>query len=89
MSRNGSSSVNKLALYSALGVPELWRYTQKQLVAYRRVEGGYEESDRSLAFPFLPVAEIGGSIERSREAGQRSAVRLFRQRIREILESAD
>ena len=82
-----SSSVNKQALYSALGVPELWRYTKKTLLVYRRVEGGYEPSDRSLAFPCLPIVEVANFIEQSRTIGQRSAVRLFRQRIREILDS--
>ncbi len=81
-----SSSVNKHALYSALGVPELWRYTQKTLVVYQRIEGGYAPTDRSLAFPFLPINEVASFIEQSRTIGQRSAVRLFRQRIREILD---
>lgn len=80
-----SSSVNKETIYSALGVPELWRYTKKTLSIYRRIEGGYEQCDRSLAFPFLPITEIPSFIEQSRTIGQRSAVRLFRQRIREIL----
>ncbi|NET58362.1 MAG: Uma2 family endonuclease [Symploca sp. SIO2E6] len=80
-----SSSLNKQALYSALGVPELWRYTKNMLLVYQRVEGGYEQCDRSLAFPFLPITEIAHFIAQSREIGQRSAVRLFRQRIREIL----
>jgi Uma2 family endonuclease len=83
-----SSSVNKQALYSALGVPELWRYTQKTLLVYRRVEGGYEECERSLAFPFLPIAEIPNFIEQSRTLGQRSAVRLFRQRLQEVLQES-
>ncbi|XWK89128.1 MAG: Uma2 family endonuclease [Phormidium sp.] len=82
-----SSSVNKEALYSALGVPELWRYTRKTLLIYRRVEGGYEQCEQSLAFPFLPIGEIPNFIEQSRTIGQRSAVKLFRQRIREILNS--
>jgi Uma2 family endonuclease len=82
-----SSSVDKEALYSALEVPELWRYTRKTLLVYRRVEGGYQQSQQSLAFPFLPIAEIPSLIEQSRAIGQRSAVRLFRQRIREILAS--
>lgn len=80
-----NSSINKQALYSALGVPELWRYTKKMLIIYRRVEGGYERCEQSLAFPFLPIGEIPDFIEQSRTIGQRSAVRLFRQRIREIL----
>lgn len=82
-----SSSVNKEALYSALGVPELWRYTKKTLLIYQRVEGGYEQCEQSLAFPFLPIGEIPNFIEQSRTIGQRSAVKLFRQRIREILNS--
>ncbi|MBE9115684.1 Uma2 family endonuclease [Lusitaniella coriacea LEGE 07157] len=82
-----NSSINKQALYSALGVPELWRYTKKTLVVYGRIEGGYEQRDRSLAFPFVPIAEIPHFIEQSRAIGQRSAVRLFRQRIQYILKS--
>ncbi|MEG3848837.1 Uma2 family endonuclease [Microcoleus sp. herbarium19] len=80
-----NSSVNKDALYAALGVPELWRYRRVSLQVYQLIEGKYEMRDRSLAFPFLPVAEIPGLIEQSRTIGQRAAVRLFRQRIREIL----
>ncbi|MFM9264969.1 Uma2 family endonuclease [Tychonema sp. BBK16] len=84
-SDNTNSSVNKDGLYAALGVPELWRYQRQSLQVYQLVEGKYEKCDRSLAFPFLPVAEIPGFIEQSRTIGQRAAVRLFRQRIREIL----
>jgi Uma2 family endonuclease len=82
-----NSSVNKDSIYAALGVPELWRYRRESLQVYQLVEGKYEKCDRSLAFPFLPVAEIPGFIEQSRTVGQRAAVRLFRQRIREILPS--
>lgn len=80
-----NSSVNKDGLYAALGVPELWRYKRQSLQVYQLVDGKYQKCDRSLAFPFLPIAEIPGFIEQSRTIGQRSAVRLFRQRIREIL----
>ena len=82
-----NSSVNKDSIYAALGVPELWRYRRESLQVYHLVEGKYEMCDRSLAFPFLPIAEIPGFIEQSRTVGQRAAVRLFRQRIREILPS--
>jgi len=80
-----NSSVNKLTIYASLGVPEIWRYQRQSLQVYQLVEGKYQKCDRSLAFPLLPVAEIPGFIEQSRTIGQRSAVRLFRQRIREIL----
>ena len=82
-----NSSVNKDSIYAALGVPEIWRYRRESLQVYQLVDGKYEKCDRSLAFPFLPVAEIPGFIEQSRTVGQRAAVRLFRQRIREILSS--
>ncbi|MBD1812036.1 Uma2 family endonuclease [Microcoleus vaginatus DQ-U2] len=82
-----NSSVNKDSIYAALGVPELWRYRRESMQVYQLVDGKYEMCDRSLAFPFLPVAEIPGFIEQSRTVGQRAAVRLFRQRIREILPS--
>ncbi|MEG4942130.1 Uma2 family endonuclease [Microcoleus sp. F4-D5] len=80
-----NSSVNKDSIYAAIGVPELWRYRRHSLQVYQLVDGKYEMCDRSLAFPFLPVAEIPSFIEQSRTIGQRAAVRLFRQRIREML----
>ncbi|MFQ4140342.1 Uma2 family endonuclease [Nodosilinea sp. PGN35] len=80
-----NSSVNKQSIYAALGVPELWRYTHQRLLVYARVEDGYEEQNSSLAFPSLPIDEVGSFIEQSRTLGQRSAVRLFRQRIQAIL----
>ncbi|HBR00628.1 MULTISPECIES: Uma2 family endonuclease [unclassified Roseofilum] len=81
------SSIDKASIYAALGVPELWRYTTKEtLEVYQLMDGEYQKSDKSLAFPFLPVDAIPGFIEQSKEIGQRSAVRLFRQRIREILD---
>jgi Uma2 family endonuclease len=82
-----NSSVNKDSIYAALGVPELWRYRRESLQVYQLVDGKYEKCQISLAFPFLAVAEIPGFIEQSRTVGQRAAVRLFRQRIKEILQA--
>ena len=80
-----NSSVNKDSIYAAIGVPEIWRYRRESLQVYQLVDGKYEKCETSLAFPFLPVAEIPGFIEQSRTVGQRAAVRWFRQRIKEIL----
>jgi len=80
-----SSSINKFAIYAALGVPEIWRYRRQTLEVYQRVAGNYQLVIQSIAFPFLPVGEVPGFIEQSRTIGQRSAVRLFRQRIQETL----
>jgi Uma2 family endonuclease len=84
-----NSSLNKFTIYASLGVPELWRYRRPTLEVYQLVEGQYERVAQSLAFPFLPIAEIPEFMEQSRAIGQRSAVRLFRTRIREILQHRD
>ncbi|MGB5963266.1 MAG: Uma2 family endonuclease [Coleofasciculaceae cyanobacterium] len=84
-----SSSLNKFNIYASLGVPELWRYRKQSLQVYQLVEGKYELSERSLAFPFVPIGKIPGLIEQSKIIGQRACVRLFRARIREILESSE
>jgi hypothetical protein len=77
--------LNKFSIYASLGVPEIWRYRNQSLLVYQLVEGNYEERENSLAFPFLPIAEIPGLIEQSKAIGQRAAVRLFRDRVRELL----
>lgn len=82
-----NSSLPKFSLYAALGVPELWRYQQQTLEIYLLVEGSYQLSETSLAFPSLPVAEIPQLIEQSKAIGQRAAIRLFREQIRAILSS--
>src|ERR671933_888233 len=82
-----SSSLNKFTIYASLGVPELWRYRNKTLQVYRLVEGKYEQYTQSPTFPFLPIVEVPGFIEQSKTIGQRSAVRSFKTRIREILEN--
>jgi Uma2 family endonuclease len=80
-----SSSLNKFNIYASLGVPELWRYRKNILEVYQLIEEKYEPVSTSVAFPFLPIAEIPGFIEQSKTVGQRAAVRLFRKRIAEIL----
>jgi Uma2 family endonuclease len=80
------SSLNKDDIYAALGVPELWRYSKKNLQVYHLINGKYQLRDFSLAFPCFPVAEVSDFIERSKEIGQRTTVRLFRERIRELLQ---
>lgn len=82
-----NSSLPKFSLYAALGVTELWSYQQQTLEIYLLVEGNYQLSETSLAFPSLPVTEIPQLIEQSKVVGQRSAIRLFREKIKTILSS--
>jgi Uma2 family endonuclease len=60
------SSLNRLGIYAALRVPEVWRFDGERLQAYRlRSEGDYEPCEQSLAFPFLPLAELVPFLQRS------------------------
>ena len=44
-------SLDKLPLYAALGIPEVWRYTEQQVLIYRRDTERYAVVDTSLVLP--------------------------------------
>jgi Uma2 family endonuclease len=51
--------LNRLAIFAALRVPEVWRCDGQTLrVLLLREDGQYHESARSLALPFFPVADL-------------------------------
>jgi Uma2 family endonuclease len=80
-----SSSVNKLGIYSALGVTELWRYDGQNLKFYQLIEGQYVESKFSIAFPIVSVSEISRFIEQSKTSGEIALLKSFRAWVREKL----
>jgi Uma2 family endonuclease len=47
------SSLDKLALYAAMGVPEVWRFDDGRLAIGILVAGGYEETTVSRVLPLL------------------------------------
>ena len=54
-----SSSVSKEAIYGRMGVPELWRHDDDEIVIRRlNPEGTYETSECSLAFPQVRAADL-------------------------------
>jgi Uma2 family endonuclease len=73
-----SSSVNKLGIYSALGVTELWRYDGQNLKFYQLIEGQYVECKFSIAFPIVSVSEISRFIEQSKTMGEIALLKSFR-----------
>ena len=82
-----STSVNKLGIYSAIGVPELWIYNGRVLKFYQLVSGEYIERDFSLAFTFVSVAEIAKFLEQSKTTGEIALLRLFRTWVREQIKT--
>jgi Uma2 family endonuclease len=54
-----SSSLDRLAVYAALGVPEVWRFDGKSIHVYvLDSKGAYVERPRSAALPFLPMMDL-------------------------------
>src|SRR5256885_4320844 len=49
--------INKLSIYEALGVPEVWWYSGKKLRVFHLTEHGYEHVEKSVAVPFLRPAD--------------------------------
>ncbi len=78
-----SSSVDKLGIYSTLGVPELWRYNGRVLKFYQLVEPEYVECEFSIAFPLVWVTEISGFIEQSKTTGEIALLKSFRAWVRD------
>ncbi|MEG4391776.1 Uma2 family endonuclease [Microcoleus sp. BROC3] len=73
-----SSSLNKLGIYSALRVPEVWIYNGEILKLYQLVEREYIEREFSVAFPFVSVAEMAGFFDRTQTIGEISLLKSFR-----------
>jgi Uma2 family endonuclease len=81
-----SSSVNKLGIYSALGIAELWRYNGRNLKFYQLREGQYVECEFSIAFPIISVSDISRFIQQSKTMGEIALLKSFRPWVREKLE---
>ena len=59
--------INRLKIYAALGVPEVWRFDGETLTVLRLdPQGVYATSPTSVALPFLPIAEVGRLLVESR-----------------------
>ena len=52
------SSLDKLPIYAALGVPEVWRCRSGSVYVYRLVGSSYAEADESQALPGLTGTQL-------------------------------
>jgi len=51
--------LDRLPIYSAFKIPEVWRYNGSRLIVLRlQKDGSYTESPSSAALPTLPLAEL-------------------------------
>ncbi len=74
------TSRTHVSIYAALGVPELWRYSNGQLQVYVLRGGKYEASSTSPTFPGLSVCDVMPQyLELSQLEGRNQTMRAFRQ----------
>ena len=78
--------IAKLGTYAGIGVPEIWRYDGESLrVLLLRPGGTYEVSEISLAFPFLPMADVVRFLRDHDPDSETRWRRSFRLWVREVL----
>jgi Uma2 family endonuclease len=76
------SVLDRLAIYAALGVPEVWRFDGKNLTVCLLVEGRYEQAETSPTFPEIPIGELARFVRLGQEEGDLGMVRHFRKWLR-------
>lgn len=80
------STLDRLSLYAAMGVPEVWRYVSQpgddflkgQLQIYGLEQQHYSQVANGFAFPFLPAGRILQFIDESDALGLMTALRSLR-----------
>jgi Uma2 family endonuclease len=78
-----SSSLDKLVIFAALGVPEIWRVFKKEVRFYVLSGDTYAESSTSRSFPFLESVILTKFIVLGLAVGGRKTARAFRTWVRE------
>jgi Uma2 family endonuclease len=73
------SSLDRMSIYAALGVPEVWRFDGTTLTINLLREGGYEPGERSLALPELTPEVVLHFLELSDTMGEMELTRMFRE----------
>lgn len=76
---NTQSSLNRLEIYAAIGVPEVWRFDGQVMTIYRLMAGQYQPQEASTVLPLLNRTDILRFLEKSQTMGETSWVREFRQ----------
>jgi Uma2 family endonuclease len=79
-----SSSVNRMGIYAALGVAEVWRLAEGALTFHVLASGGqYAASPTSRAFPFLTSADVQGFLALRGQQEENAIVRQLRAWVRQ------
>lgn len=82
------SALDRMSIYAALRVPEVWRFDGESLASYQlQPNGEYISCEHSLAFPFLPMADLMGFIRAHESEDDGSILGAFREWVRQNFSS--
>lgn len=70
--------VDKFRIYSAIAVPEFWRFNGTALRIYTLSNGEYSEVELSPTFGSVPVREIPRFLQDAKKNGEMATTRAFR-----------
>lgn len=76
------SSIDAMSVYAQLKVPEVWLWRKGKLTINLLEDGGYVESENSLAFGLFPVKEITQFMNFESDKGHNAKMREFRAWVR-------
>lgn len=81
-----SPSTQRMEIYEALGVPEVWRYTKRRgLVIYQLLSGSYAESEVSAAFANVTAARLNEFLGQRQSQSENQVIRAVRSWIQQHL----
>jgi Uma2 family endonuclease len=84
------SSLDRMRIYAALGVPEVWRFEGGRLEVYLLADDSrYAQSAHSPTFPSIPVAELVRFVDMGVADSDTAMSRAFRAWVREQLAKPD
>ena len=77
--------VDKFKIYSAIAVPEFWRFNGTVLGIYTLSNGKYSEVELSPTFGSVPVREIPRFIQEAKKNGEMATTRTFRAWVKQYI----
>jgi Uma2 family endonuclease len=79
------SALNRMTILAALRIPEVWCFDGNSLrVNHLQPDGGYRLTDRSLAFPNVPLANLAPFLQPSETIDSLTVLRTFREWLRSL-----
>ncbi len=83
------SVLNRMGIYAALRVPEVWRFDGQSLKVHRlQADGSYQQQAGSQIFPGIPLDELVRFVNLAQTTDLLSVIRAFRQWIRGLATNA-